>query len=372
MDRRYYTAIGLTVVVALALVIRALIFLHPTPGDGGTVLHVRFQTVDKIGPGSRVTFAGRPVGEVEKVILLPEAFYDRSSRPIYPYEVTLSIDSSVKTYRSDEISIQTEGLMGEHYIAITPRPPAPGDVLTPIGSTDLIFARASRSADETLHEISTVAKRADQTMEAMTSLIDRNQEGIFQTTESIRLASQELHVLLATLNQGRFGENLVDVSRKSLECIEKFNHLSEILTRATTDEGTLARVMKDPCLYDTMLDCTQRIQQLVSDMNTYGLLFHTNRDWQRMNHLRPESPAMAIPVAGTFSPERFVKMSHSMSELRRTLLAAQDALKRTDVLGWDSLSTSLSDVQTQIDTLQELMAQMPFERGDGQSSEGSS
>ena len=48
MNRRYLAAIGLTVIVALALVIRALLFLHPSPGDAGREIHVRFQNVDKM------------------------------------------------------------------------------------------------------------------------------------------------------------------------------------------------------------------------------------------------------------------------------------------------------------------------------------
>ena len=351
-NRRYLAAIGLTVIVALAVVVRALIFLHPTPGDGATKLHVRFQNVDKIAPGSRVTFAGKPVGEVEKVALLSEAFGERSSRPIYPYEALLGIDSSVKVYRSDEISVQTAGLMGEHFIAITPRGAPEGEAMVPIGPNDVIFARVSESAEETLQEITGVAKKADETMETLISLINRNQEGIFQTTESIRKSSQELQSLLSILNEGRFGENLVALSEKSLATVDKIDNLSSAVTQVAMGEGTLGKFMNDPLLYDSLLQCTQKTNQLVADINSYGVLFHTNRDWQREMHRRTDEMVDVAenPPKDDMPRERFVKITQAVSELRQALCEA-----KKEAGDGSALSKTLVDLQSHLDSLQEMV-----------------
>ena len=290
MNRKYHATIGLTVVIALIFVIRALLFLHPSPGDGKTKLHVRFQNVDKIAPGSRVTFAGKPVGEVEKVQLMPQAFDERTNGScyIYSYELLLAIDSSVKVYKSDEISVKTAGLMGEHFIAIIPQPVPEGKDLQLIEPTDVVFANSSGSPEETFQKISSVALKADQTMEAMITLINRNQEGIYQTTEAIRQASQQLDILLTTLNNGRVGEKIATISDKAITCLDKIDALTTTMTGTAQSTGSLGKLITDPYLYDNFVECSQRTNQLIADINTYGILFHTNRDWQREMHHRSE------------------------------------------------------------------------------------
>ncbi len=59
-------AIGSLVAIALGLLLWVLLFLHPSFGDGKFRLHVRFQDIEKVNVGTRVTYAGRAVGEVVK------------------------------------------------------------------------------------------------------------------------------------------------------------------------------------------------------------------------------------------------------------------------------------------------------------------
>src|SRR6185295_16583109 len=95
-DSTKNVAIGSIVCVAIVLISWLLVSLHPTFGDGKHRVRVRFSNVDKIGKGTRVTFAGRPVGEVVCIELLPEArTKDARQGEIFAYEVTLQIDSQV-------------------------------------------------------------------------------------------------------------------------------------------------------------------------------------------------------------------------------------------------------------------------------------
>jgi phospholipid/cholesterol/gamma-HCH transport system substrate-binding protein len=353
MKRRSLIAIGLTVIAALVLVVRALVFLHPSPGNGETKLTVRFQDVDKIAPGTRVTFAGKPIGEVTSVRLLQESFDDRSttSRAIYPYEVMLAIDSSVRVYTSDEISIKTAGLMGEHFVAIIPRAPHEGVELTLVNPTDVIFARSGGGAEETMQQIASVAEKADQTMEAMISLINRNQEGIYQTTEAIRASSRELELLLFTLNEGNFGQKLVAVSDKSLACLNKIEQVSQLAQRVVQGEGTLGKLATDPRLYYSFLEASARTNQLVTDINTYGVLFHTNRDWQREACRRSEQPPI-IAAADQELQERFEKISQAVSELQQKVTKAEACLRGAPEPK-EELFRRFSDMKQQIADLQE-------------------
>ncbi len=325
MKRQYLAAIGFMVILALALLTRALLFLHPTPGDEALILHVRFQNVDKISPGTRVTFAGKPVGEVKQVELLPEAFAPRTkaNELIYPYELKLAIDSSVKLYKSDEISVKTAGLMGEHFIAIIPRPVLKESDLQPIGSDDILYASQAGSVEETFGEISTVAKKADQTMEALICLVEKNQEGIFKTTEAIHRTAEELELLLKTIN---------------------------------TSNGTFARLVKDPALYDALTASAQKIDTLLSDIQTYGMLFHLNRDWQREAYRRrQDAPA----------DHEFKKASKAVQALSQAMGSIKESIDSGDLSQNKELQKKvregLKNLKQDLSTLQEAAKKLDLE-----------
>jgi phospholipid/cholesterol/gamma-HCH transport system substrate-binding protein len=350
MNRRYLATIGLTVIVALVLVVRALLFLHPSPGDGGTQIHVRFQNVDKISHGTRVTFAGKPVGEVISVQLLPEVFDSRfqDARPIYSYEVVLSIDSQVKVYKSDEICVRSEGLMGERVIAILPKQVPEGGELHLIGPHETVFATPSGTAEEMLHEITVVAQKADRTIDSL-----------FQ-------ASEQLNTLLCTLNSGHFGEKLTKITDKTITTLDSVDTLTSLLNEAIKGQGTLGKLMKDPSLYDSILECSYRSNQLVSDINTYGLLFHTNRDWQREMHRRDdETTAFSSSTLPQATRDRFVKISQNMSALHVAIAKAEKTLGRGSLCENQDLreefSKGLSSIQQQLDNLSEVLHESVYD-----------
>jgi ABC-type transporter Mla subunit MlaD len=328
MKRHYLAAIGFMVILALALLTRALLFLHPTPGDEAFILHVRFQNVDKISPGTRVTFAGKAVGEVKTVELLPEAFAPRvkSNELIYPYELKLAVDSSVKLYKSDDILVKTAGLMGEHFIAIIPRPVLHESDLHPVGADDILFATQAGSVEDTFGEISTVAKKADQTMEALISLIEKNQEGIFKTTEAVHKAADELDLLLHTIN---------------------------------TSNGTLSKLVKDPHLYDELTASAQKINMLVSDIQTYGMLFQHNRDWQREAFRRKqETQALCLNTTEhelTKVATAIQSLNQSMGSIKESLesgnLSKDKTQQRMVRVGIQSLQQDLGALQETVKNL---------------------
>ena len=57
------------------MIIWIIMFLKPSVGDGKQILYVRFSDVNNIPIGTRVIFAGKPVGEVVAIHT-----YSRSTR----------------------------------------------------------------------------------------------------------------------------------------------------------------------------------------------------------------------------------------------------------------------------------------------------
>ena len=90
--------IGIFVFAALAIVIFIMLFLHPNIGNEGKTLRVRFSDIDKITTGTRVTFAGKPVGEVLKIEEIDAGERIDHNGVIYVYELLLAIDTGVEVY----------------------------------------------------------------------------------------------------------------------------------------------------------------------------------------------------------------------------------------------------------------------------------
>jgi len=316
MKRNYLIAIGAMVVISLLLVTRALLFLNPTPGDAGRTIRARFRNIDKVSRGTRVTFAGKPVGKVIDITLLPEAFDRRAlcDKPIYPYELTLSIDSSVTIYKSDIIVMRTAGLMGEKFVAIIPQPAYNVSELIPVTEDDVLLAAQPGTVEDTFSEISSVAGKAEQTLEKLGRFIARNEAEFAQTIASITRAANEFSNLFSTLNTTGFGEKL----------------------------GSLE---------DQLLLCTGRLNTLLADMSTYGWLFHLNRDWQRERHRREQSPSPSEA-----SQQNFQQISESLLQLQQALEEAEkehvqenkEAFKREFV-------EKLSQLQNSINRLKETL-----------------
>ncbi len=321
MKRNYLIAIGAMAVISIILVTRALLFLNPTPGDEGQTIRARFRNIDKVSVGTRVTFAGKPVGKVIDIKLLPEVFDRRAlcDQPIYPYELTFSVDSSVTVYKSDEIVMRTTGLMGEKFVAIIPQPPYELPALIPVTEDDVLLAAQPGTVEDTFSEISSVAEKAAKTLEKLGGFIKKNDDTFLQMMTSITQASNEFSHLFSTLNATGFGEKL-------------------------------------GALEDQLMLCTERLNTLLSDMSTYGWLFHLNRDWQRERHRREESPS-----ASEASKQGFQQISESLLKMQRALEGAdkeyvqenKESFKREFIERLSQLQNEVNRLKAAVDRLSE-------------------
>ena len=105
--------IGFFVVIACGLIIAMILFVEPSIGDNKQTLYIRFSSVNGISLGTRVTLAGKPIGEIVDISTIPNARSQPSDElgNLYYYQLTAHIDSHIKVYTSDAINIQTTGLL---------------------------------------------------------------------------------------------------------------------------------------------------------------------------------------------------------------------------------------------------------------------
>ncbi len=339
MKRSHLISIGAMVIVALALVIRGLLFLHPQPGDGGTKIHVRFQNIDKISKGSKVTFAGKPVGEVENILIIQNAFDERpkDAETVYPYELVLSIDSSVRVYETDVITAKTSGLLGERFIAIIPQP-ARGQPLVPVSPGEVLYAYEPPSVEDTFKDISTITKKADSAFGSILNLIENNQNPIQQTTQALEDAAKGLKNIIHTAQESSLVSECASLAVEAKTFIHNINH----------GNGTISQLINNPRLYNDASRCLQKTDFFIDSLSSYGLFFHTNPSWQR-NRVMQEQKEQENKKSGIRNTEEI------LNEIDRLIEGYHKQIERSEKTQQDDLF--FTELAHKINELKKIEAQ---------------
>ncbi len=275
--------LGIFIIVGIVITAWLIMFLKPSVGDGKLTLKVRFSSVDKIEKGTRVTFAGKPVGEVIKIVETPhprQSPTDELGNP-YIYELTLKVDSSVHVYSYDEIIFATSGLLGEKSIAIVPKAAPPGAPLPVEVTNEVLFARSTDKLESTLNQFEQVAQTFGDTMDNFSNFLNTNAGDFNSLLTSITAAADEAQVFLSATRD----QELVQRIGQSLDS------LHQVAQQIANSEGTLGRLINSDAFYLQISTLLCKVDTLLNDINNYGLLFQYDKGWQRtrtarMNQMR--------------------------------------------------------------------------------------
>lgn len=325
-DRLKNILIGAFVLSATLIAVWMILFLEPKIGDGKKVFLVHFSNVSGLSEGTRVTFAGKPVGEVTKIQEIPEARQGKADNQgrLYYYQVTLKIDSSVDIYDTDEITVQTAGLMGEKMIAIIPRHPPKGVTPELIHNYQVLYADSTDVLQMAMQQFTSVAKRIDQAVAAFNQWFARNEIYLSQSAQGLSQSLDQFQTLLASINQQEVvlaakktldilyqdlslvADVLEEIEQKGTigsldlaiqnfqEALQIFNlegknilqNVSEITQDIASGSGTLGKMVKSEDLYLWVTAIFSKVNTLMNDLNHYGLLFQYDKHWQRMRTKR--------------------------------------------------------------------------------------
>lgn len=320
--------IGIFVIVAAAIVVSMLLYIHPTVGDNAKTLRIRFTDVDKIDIGTRVTYAGHPVGEVVSIKELPDA---RTSRlnydgDVYVYEIEAKVDSGVDVFNTDEITVRTSGLLGEKNVEINPMPPKPGQPLFKV-ENQVLYAVPVGTVESTLKSFSELTKKIQKTLDSIQIVVDDiNKEGLVQDIGKI---TKNLVEITHTLNQPEKWTTVINnfttlsdraihswdtvdatlhnahaVTEKANQSWSKVDHAfdqfniaamntrdftnsaKQIIENTKRGKGTLGHLFVGNDLYLQVKSILHKGDNLMSDINQFGVLFQTNKRWQRLEAQR--------------------------------------------------------------------------------------
>lgn len=315
-DRVKNIFIGLFVLGALAIMVSLVLFLKPTVGDGKKTLAVRFTNITGIGVGTRVTFAGKPIGEVTHIRELPKAREQADDHGrIYMYQLTLKVDSSVDVYSNDEIAIKTTGLMGEKSISILPKASTllkPAQLITDqivyANSTDALehtfnqVAHAANQLETAIHRfddwfldnqafVTNALKSFDGAMNQVDKLLGSidQEKLVFALKESVSLVGDNMQLLKSSLEDDQLLSKIAALAENLDQAVSSFNtdgaqaltNINQISRDIASGSGTVGRLIVGDDCYLRLASLMNKGETLMNDINHYGLLFQYNKQWQK-------------------------------------------------------------------------------------------
>lgn len=384
--------IGVFVTVAIVIAVGIIMFLKPSVGDGKKILNVRFSNISGINVGTRVTFAGKAVGEVESIKQVPDAReqpVDALGR-VYFYQLKLKVDSSVKVFNTDEITTSTSGLMGEKAIAIIPKAPKKGQIPRLI-THQIIYARSVDPFESALHDVSTLAKQAAVTIKDINQWFNENSENLSQAVTGFSGSMHELETLLDQINT----ENIVATSKRTLDlfsdnlqlvrntleevqqnglvatiddvfknfndAIQSFNvdgrqilnNLNVVTSDLADGSGTLGQLITNDDLYLRVNNVTSKVETLLNDVNHYGILFQYNKQWQRLRNKRiSEMNALDSPQEfRQYTQKEIDSINTALGRISMVLDKAEDQDQKMQILRSSAFKKDFFQLLKQVEGL---------------------
>ncbi len=374
--------IGIFVIAACTLVVSLILFLKPKVGDGKQVVYVRFSDINRINVGTRVLFAGKPVGEVVAIYPITDArqkpSVDLLGR-IYYYQLVLKVDSHIKIYDTDKISIQTSGLLGERSIAIIPQKPPKG-VIPKLISDQPIYAESTDPIENAFVELSDLANDMQVTVREINQWIQKNGDDLGNAVRSFGGAMDEVQTMVHTVNE----ECVIDEVKKGIinfsnamdgintaVCTLNNNHtfdnagdimvniksasasVDEITNTIASGKGTIGRLVNSDDLYLSMNAIMSKANTLMNDINHYGILFHLNKSWQRQR-LQRITALNALDTPGGFKnyfENEVDDINTAMSRLSMLISKAETEPEKDKILGDPKFLSDFAELLRQSEEL---------------------
>lgn len=305
--------LGLFIIITLSVAAWLLLFLRPTVGDCGHVLKVRFANIQNVSIGTRVTFGGKPVGEVLKIQEIPNArtLPPDASGNYYFYELDLCVDSSVTLYNYDEIVFSSAGLMGERSIAILPKAAPAGKPPAHEVTQQILYARSTDDVQEALTKLADVADVFEHAMSLLSEFLDENMEDFHHTLHAVGEMATTANELFV---QARDSHLLAHLDDAATTLGSTFGQLSR-------GEGTLGRLLTSDSFYLQLTAVMCKLETVLNDISSYGLLFQYDRRWQRKRSVKEcQMQRLCSPEAAmTFFNNQICEVTNSLERVERLL-----------------------------------------------------
>jgi phospholipid/cholesterol/gamma-HCH transport system substrate-binding protein len=374
--------IGLFLLSSIGVLVGLVMFLRPSVGDEKQTILVRFSSVNKINVGTRVLFAGKAIGEVTAI---NEIYHARETQPtdplgrLYFYQLTLKIDSTVHVYSTDEICMQTSGLLGEKSIAIVPKSPPKGVSPELITDKTPFYADSVDPIENTFNRLSDIGDKLDATVDLVRGWFVDNQTKLSQSIASFDAAMSQIDLLTSSMNQQALVPQIKEATVALTSSMEQvntalgkmtqdkvFENLGTVASNLTVASGSIDKICQDIAsgqgtfgklvqaddMYLRMAAVMSKADTMMNDINHYGILFHLNKGWQRTRAKRiSRLDALETPVAfKDYFQTEVDQINTSMSRISMLVEKARED-ERQKLLQSPNFRDNFAELMRQVDEM---------------------
>lgn len=287
MSRRVEIQVGLTVLVALVVVLWGVTWLKQMSLQNKvTVWHVRFPQTGGLGRSDEVRVNGIRKGEVAAIVLEGDHVV-----------VDLALASDVRLTTDSRVAIRNIGLMGEKVIAVdlattgarvAPRDTVQGlyelGVPEVVASMGGVFASVERAAVE-LDRVVTTLQRDGKLEQAVTNLheataelrdaVRENRKPLRDAVSDAAVAARTARTL--TTERGPQVQRLLDSAERTAAHLEQLSSRLDTLrvrTQSVADkldhgDGTAAKLVNDRAVYDETRAALKELRELIADIKAH-------------------------------------------------------------------------------------------------------
>ena len=290
MKRKKEVQIGLLAILAIALAYVGINFLKGIEiFKKSTTYYAHFDNLNSVTVATPVLVSGFKVGTVRSVSF----DYARG----YGATVELSLDPHVRITPESQVRIKMNPLSGSELILqIAPKGTqylAEGDTIPSISPQGDLLSVAT---DKILPEVANMMPTINATLERLNALL--NDKNIDSTLLGLNLASQQLHGMVAGLNQ----------TTHRLDPV--ISNVGQMTSNLATFSGQLSSIHLDSLmlnLQSTTAQLQQVSQQLHSKDNTAGLLLNDPALYIRLDSLVRSADHLMRDLKE--NPKRYVRLS---------------------------------------------------------------
>src|SRR6478672_9356417 len=280
MKTRDEVMVGLLVTVAVVVTVLGSLWLARGGLSKGYPLYAKFPWGAGLKQGQPVLLVGVNVGYVDEVDLHQDGILVTTLRIAKNYQVPIT----------SKAAVIPNGIFGDQAVAVTPLKPdprsfKPGDTI-PIGPSTPGIAELTTKADSITRSVNAITTALEQQLVAQGGIRDlRNTIGATNrlVTEFAAIASEQSRQLTATMTSLRRATTAIDpakvdstltnfrttsanLAEMSAQLKVTSGKLDVIIAKVDSGNGSAAKLLNDPGVYNDVRTLLARMDSLVADI----------------------------------------------------------------------------------------------------------
>jgi phospholipid/cholesterol/gamma-HCH transport system substrate-binding protein len=280
MKTRDEVLVGLLVTVAIVVTVLGSLWLARGGLSKGYPLYAKFPWGAGLKQGQPVLLVGVNVGYVDEVDLHQDGILVTTLRIAKDYQVPIT----------SKAAVVPNGIFGDQAVAVTPSKPdprsfKPGDTI-PIGPSTPGISELTSKADSITKSVNAITSALEQQLVAQGGIRDlRNTIGATNrlVTEFAAIASEQSRQLTATMTSLRRATTAIDpakvdstvsnlrtasanMAEMSAQLKATSGKLDVIIAKVDSGNGSAAKLLNDPGVYNDVRTLLARMDSLVADI----------------------------------------------------------------------------------------------------------